>query len=407
MGESPSQRLRLLPWKSYASCSILRVTEKLDATMRISLFRDYKEEGWESMEVYADNLMQSLRSLYRNLKVYEVLSYPVLSRRFAGRNKLMRYVFRFCINPLFARLHQGEVNHIIDQANAHLLAILDPKRTVITCHDLIVPYWIMHHVRPQTYKKYIKRVGELWRISFLKKAAIIIAVSQSTKEDIQSTLGISPDKIIVVPEGVDKTFTTTPSVNALRQVRSLYSLPSRYVLHVGTTHEYKNMERLINVFSLLHKHDRNLILVKAGSPWTDKQRQLLQGASLEQHVHHIGFVPKEALPAVYAGALFLIHPSHTEGFGFTPLEAMAIGCPVVVSDIPALREIVGPAGIYIGTSLSTRIDDDVLQLLRSFSRRQIYKKLGKRRAALYTWDRTARLTHAVYRSLVQSQKGRS
>lgn len=375
--------------------------------MRVSLYRDYKEEGWESMEVYADNLVSSLRQLSRRPEMNEVLAYPRLSRRLAGANKLMRYIFRFVINPFFARRYQGDVNHVIDQANAHLLAVLDPRKTVVTCHDLIVPYWIMHNVRPLTYKKYIKRIGELWRINFLKKAVKIIAVSQFTKEDISDTLGINPDNIVVVPEGVDRAFTKFLSANTRHRVRSRYSLPNRYVLHVGTTHEYKNMERLINVFSLLRRYDRKLFLVKVGSPWTDKHRRLIQEASLERYVIHMGFVTKEDLPAVYAGALFLIHPSHTEGFGFTPLEAMAVGCPVVVSDIPALREIVGPAGIYISPDISTKIDNDVRLLLQSVNRRKMLKKLGKRRAEFYTWDRTARLTHDVYRNVARAVKEKS
>lgn len=370
--------------------------------MRITIYRDYKEEGWESMQVYADNLAGSLRRLNIKLQVDEFVAHPTLSQYVARNNKLFRYVFRFAVNPFFAPWHQGDVNHIIDQANAHLLTVLDPQKTIVTCHDLIVPYWIMQHVRPQTYKKQIKRIGELWRINFLKKAAKIVAVSQATKDEIVNTLDIHPDKIVVIPEGVDNAFAPM-SAGAVRHIRLRYTIPKRYVLHVGTTHEYKNMEGLIKAVSLLRKQDKSIKLVKVGAPWTKDQHRLISRLSLTPHIIHLGFVSKKDLPGIYAGALCLIHPSRTEGFGFTVLEAMATGCPVVVSDIPALREMVGSAGIFINPGITGPDINKIGLLLRSKAKRSFFRKRGLIRSRMYSWSRTATLTYGVYRDVVLAQ----
>lgn len=374
--------------------------------MRITLYRDYKEEGWESMQVYADHLAASLRKINKRLQIDEFVAFPRLSRRIAQNSKLLRYVFRFAVNPLFANRHQGDVNHIIDQANAHLLAVLDPQKTIVTCHDLIVPYWIMQNVRPQTYKKRIKRIGELWRINFLRKAAKIIAVSQATKDELVGTLGIHPGKIVVIPEGVDKSF-RPPEAVALRAIRSRYALPEKYVLNVGTTHEYKNMEGLIKAVSLLRRQDASIRMVKVGSPWTNDQRLLISRLSLDPYITHLGFVPKQDLSGIYAGALCLIHPSHTEGFGFTVLEAMATGCPVVVSAIPALQEMVGSSGIYIDPEITAPDIKKIGILLKSSQKRAALRSRGLIRSAAYSWMRTSMLTYGVYRDVCMAGNGRT
>ncbi|MBI5018952.1 glycosyltransferase family 4 protein [Candidatus Gottesmanbacteria bacterium] len=372
--------------------------------MRVMIYRDYKEEGWESMQVYADNLATSLRRMTKKLRVDEFVAFPTLSQHLARDNKLFRYVFRFAVNPLFAPRHQGDVNHIIDQANAHLLAVLDPKKTIVTCHDLIVPYWVMHNVHPQTYKKRIKRIVELWRIGYLKKAARIIAVSHATKKEIIDTIGINPEKIAVVPEGVDEIFTAPLLAAELRSVRLRYALPERYVLHVGTTHEYKNMEGLLKAVAHLRRNDRSLKLVKVGTPWTRSQSRLIDKLLLAPHISHLGFVPKEDLPGIYASALSLIHPSYTEGFGFTVLEAMAAGCPVIVSDIPALREMAGAAGIYINPAITVSDIRRIYSAIHSSQKRARLKSLGRKRATYFSWSRTAKLTDAIYREVAAQQR---
>jgi glycosyltransferase involved in cell wall biosynthesis len=371
--------------------------------MRVTLYRDYKEEGWESMEVYADNLLRALHATGVGATFHSFTAFPGLSRKIAPKNKLIRYMFRFLINPVFGSKSQGDVNHIIDQANAHLLALLDPRKTIVTCHDLIVPYWVMHNV-PQTYKKRIKRIGELWRIRFLKKAAKIIAVSQATKDDIVNTLGIAPQQIIVIPEGVDADFKKQISTRSQKEIAAFYTLPRRFILHVGTTHEYKNMEALLTLFAELRKNDKSLFLVKVGSPWSADQQAYIRRYSLEKFIFHLGFIDKKDLPTIYSLALALVHPSRTEGFGFTVLEAMAAGCPVIVSDIPALREMADDAAIYIQPDITKQDIRNVAAFLRSPARRADRGRRGRKRAARYSWRTCAQRTYHLYQEIYNRQK---
>lgn len=373
--------------------------------MRVTIFRDYKEEEWESMEVYTNHLINGLLFQKKfNIEVNEYLGLEALSAKFPkSRNKYLRYAFRYFVNPPGAFFHQGDINHITDQANAHLLTILNPRKTVITCHDLIVPHWQMGHLADRNVKKRLKRIVELWRIHLLSKAARIIAVSDATKDDIVHTLQIRPEKIIVIPEGVSPVFRRTTEKATLNQTQGRYKLPRRFILHVGTNHEYKNIEGLLRMFAHVSSKDHNLYLVKAGQPWTMSQSLMIKQMHLAHKIIHCGFVPTNDLPAIYSLATALVQPSHTEGFGLTVLEAMACGCPVVLSRIPALIEIAGKAGIYIPMLPTGKDLGKALAILLKSRARTNYYRLGLTRSKFYSWDRAAQLTYKVYQEVCKEK----
>lgn len=368
--------------------------------MNITVFRDYKEEGWESMEVYADQLSRHLSgALKPGDTLRQQVTLPAASRLLAARSKLIRYVFRFGVNPAGSLFVRSDVNHIIDQANSHLLAALPLEKTVITVHDLIVPFWREAHVDMTSWKRRLKLIGEHWRINYLRKAYHVIAVSEATKSDLIATLHIQPERITVIPEGVDKAFIPIPSDTEKLSIRRKLKLPERFILHVGTTHEYKNISGLLRIFRDLVRTDSKLFLVKVGMDFLPSDREYCRRFGLESRIIRCGRVESRDLPLYYGCALALVHPSLTEGFGFTVLEAMASGCPVVVSDIPALRELVGNAGAYIKTDQTSKAVLTVHQILASGSQRQRMIQKGLTRAALFTWAKTAEKTYAVYRQI--------
>lgn len=371
--------------------------------MNVTIFRDYKEELWESMEVYADKLVNGLQKIKdKNLMLNEYVWGKRISSHFPKKvNKYIRYIFRYVMNPIGVLFQKSDVNHIIDQANVHLLSILDGKKTVVTCHDLIVPYWQIDNIPGNSIKKRCKRIIELWRIQYLRKAAKIIAVSQSTKNDLVSILKIPTNKVIVIPEGVDPAF-QRQSGYLINVIKHRYHLPKKYLLHVGTNHEYKNIERLLKLFSQLITHDHDLYLVKVGQQWTKTQSQFIKDNSLDDKILHCGFVPRSDLPGIYSDAYALLQPSYTEGFGLTVLEAMACGCPVILSDIPAFKELVHDAGVYIHVYDNRTDIQRILTLLRQKNLRLSLIKKGFKQAALFSWEKTAKQTLNVYKEIQQA-----
>jgi len=372
--------------------------------MNIALFRDYKEENWHSMEVYADQLIKSLRKRYTPpLFIKEVVVLPNISRIFPASYKYARMIFRYAINPVGALFQRADIYHVTDHANSQLLAALDPTRTVITCHDLTAPYWMMRHV-PLTAKKRIRFAVERWRLGFMRRAARIIAVSNATKQQIIKELGIPERNITVIPEGVDNQFVRVTDKKIAREAVGRLGLPKKYLLHVGTTYYNKNIEGLLKIFFSLARYDKALCLLKAGDPWTDEQAEIIRASEYSDRVHHAGFVATGDLPVIYSMATLLLQPSYAEGFGFTVLEAMACGCPVVVSDIPAMHEMVADAGLYIHPEPTKEDIAMIRSYLRSPSQRNRLAALGKKRAATYSWNSTAKKTYAVYKEVFLSQK---
>ncbi len=356
--------------------------------MKVCILRDYKEENWHSMEVYADNLVKYLKQSHKDVEVTEFVSLPSLSRLFPVKYKYIRQFFRYVINPIGVFFQKADVYHITDHANAHLLMVLDPKKTIVTCHDLTAPYWMEQHVRLGV-KKRIRHFVEKWRLRFLKRAAEIIAVSESTKHDLITILGIPESHIEVIYEGIDPMFKRIAKKTEIK-------LPKKFLLNVGSTYTNKNMEGLIRIFSLYAKLDPDMWLVKAGDPWTNDQLRLISEFEYSSRIVHIGFVKQEDLPLIYSQATALLQPSLAEGFGFTPLEAMACGCPVIVSDIPAHREIVQKAGLYISLQDYEVDAKKIHSFLHNRTLVGQYRDNGTIRSKKYTWQKTAQETHELY-----------
>ena len=229
----------------------------------------------------------------------------------------------------------------------------------------------------------------------LRRAAALIAVSEHTRRELISFLGVPAERVHVVPEGVD--------CDAFRPVtRRLLEAP--YLLYVGSEQPRKNLRTLFDAFMRIRAAVPDLKLVKVGAPGGPEapfRERTLAHACATGALPHIVFadrVSHEELLAWYSGALCLVQPSHHEGFGLPPLEAMACGCPVVVSTGGALPEVAGDAGLVYG-----RPDDvDALawaltRLVSSPAAREEAARAGREHAAASSWERTAELTRAVWR----------
>jgi len=371
--------------------------------MNVLFLPDYKEEHWTSMDVYANNLKKTLLSLKSPLSITSHVTLPQISKLFSSHHKQIRQIFRYIVNPLGLLGKHADVYHITDHANAHLLAALDPKKTIITCHDLTAPYWMMTYVKP-TFKKQIKHWVERWRVRFLKNAAKIIAVSEATKLDIIRYLNIPEKQITVIPEGVASTFGPCTNTRILHRVKKTHTLPDTYLLHVGTTYYNKNIEGLLNIFFNLAQHNTDLYLIKVGELWTKEQAAIIHASPFAARIRHIGSVPTTDLPAIYASATALLQPSYAEGFGFTVLEAMACGCPVIISHIPALTELVQNNGIHISLPPTPAEMKTVQHLINNQKIQKKYRSLGIKWAARYTWTACAKKTLDVYTDIAHSTK---
>lgn len=365
--------------------------------MNVTIFRDLPEEGWHSMEVYADHLEIELRKLDVHVRVFPSPGQSVPLARRGGTLGL--YLRRALLYPLAARRHQSAVNHVIDHSYGHLLYFLDPQRTVVTCHDLAPK--VRRDKLPQPSLSLI-----LWDWAFqgMLKAARIIADSHNTKDDIVRLSTYDASHITVVPLAVNPRFTPR-SPKDKKTARHQYGFPVDVpiILHVGHCHERKNVEALLHALALLRRKRRvqEIRLLQVGGHFTPRQRALIDKLELTNVVIQIPYVPPSALPVIYNLADVFVFPSFYEGFGMPPLEAMACGTPVVCSDASSLPEVVDDAALTVPPHDHEGLADAIARVLEDPALADELRRRGVERARQFTWERTARETLAVYETILE------
>jgi glycosyltransferase involved in cell wall biosynthesis len=273
---------------------------------------------------------------------------------------------------------------------------------VITIHDLAPLIWPGHYLRlPHA------RVGHGWQYALATRADAVIAVSEATKRDVVDRLKVPPERVTVVPEAVDDSFSPPPRDEGRRVARERFGVADRYVLYVGQFDPRKNVGGLLRAFARAAERDRDLRLVVAGE--LGKLSSHLHEALADGHVPRervvlTGFVDDATLAALYAGAECLLHAALLEGFGLTALESLAAGTPVVAYAGGAVAEVVGDAGLLVPSG-----DEDALAgaLCRLLDDERLGASLAARarsRAAAFSWDRAADETLSVYRRVAGSAR---
>jgi glycosyltransferase involved in cell wall biosynthesis len=258
---------------------------------------------------------------------------------------------------------------------------------VITVHDLI-PF-----VRPHEYP-WVRR-ARLLALRLLRRADRVIAPSQATVRDLRRFAKVDEARIDVVPYGVSSVFqpVTAAAVAAARQ-RLGISRP--YLLAVGTFDPRKRVQLLADVAARVRtKRDVDLVVAGEQGTFAPQVQHTLERAGLAAHAHVLGHVPLDDLIALYTGAECLVFTSAYEGFGLTPLEAMACGTPAVMFDNSSLPEVAGPAPL-LPDGDGAAMARGVLQLLDASADRARRRRAGMAWAARFTWRKTAESTLAVY-----------
>jgi glycosyltransferase involved in cell wall biosynthesis len=268
---------------------------------------------------------------------------------------------------------------------------------VVTIHDCI-------HLRfPQYLPNQAARVyARVMMRSAARRARRILTVSQASKDDIVQFLGVPADKIEVIPNALDARLATPPADEDIERVRARFQLDAPFVLYSGNIKPHKNVERLIDAFALLRqRHDGDVKLVVIGDQASKypKLRRLVHRHQLHKHVRFLGFVPDATLAALYRLAAAFVFPSLYEGFGLPPLEAMALGAPVIVSNVSSLPEVVGDAAILIDPTSAEDIAAAIQRVLEDPVLRDDLIRRGHARAAAFSWTRSVARTREVYAEL--------
>ena len=220
------------------------------------------------------------------------------------------------------------------------------------------------------------------------RADVVIAVSENTAQDVLEIFGINRARIQVIPHGVSPRMQPM-SAAARAEARARLKLPERFILFVGTVEPRKNLDTLLDAWAMMRDRPDLVVVGSWGwlyEPIRDKM------ARLGPRLHHLDSVDPDELPAIYNLARILAHPAWYEGFGLPPLEAMACGTPVLVSDRSSLPEVVDGAAIIVPAGDANAWRDELERVMADTDLAADLRHRGILRAAEFSWPRAARLT---------------
>jgi len=268
--------------------------------------------------------------------------------------------------------------------------------SVVTIHDcihLLFPEYLPNRMAWRYAHFMIGRA--------VSRSALVLTVSEASRRDILRFYPwADPDKVLVVPNGIDAELIEDPGAEEMERVRERYQIRGRFVLFAGNVKPHKNLERLIAAFARVRlapgQDDLRLLIIGDDVSRYGSLRRTVEESGVRQDVRFFGFVPHRTLAALYRMASVFAFPSLYEGFGLPPLEAMACGTPVVTSRVSSLPEVVDDAAVLvdpydvedIARGLRCALQDETL-------RAELIAK-GYARAHSFSWERSAAAVHAGY-----------
>ena len=280
----------------------------------------------------------------------------------------------------------------IFHAPANALPIGYNGASILTIHDLAI------YINPEWFPKQNFSTKFLVPRS-LVKAKKIIAVSESTKQDLQKIFRVPDDKIKIIYEGVR---TERPSEETKSFALEKFELQEKkYFLFLGTIEPRKNLIALIAAYKILVQKnpDAPILVLAGGSGWKNEEIfEAIKKRDLESKIKHLGYVSNEEKFALMKQTLAFVYPSLYEGFGLPILEAMSLGAPVITSRISSIPEITADAALLIDPNNDGEIANALEKLWKDDGLRAELIAKGEAQAKRFSWTKTAKETLEIYRA---------
>lgn len=319
-----------------------------------------------------------------NVKIY----------KFRWPNKILNLSFKFLKFPKIDKMVDGL--DLFYAPNILFFSLSNDCKNVVTFHDLSFEY----------YSNFFSLKRKSWHFlvnprKIAQRADKIIAVSNSTKQDLIEKYNISSDKIRVIYSGINKNFRPINDKKILKKVQEKYYLPEKFILFLGTFEPRKNIEGLIFAFKKLkEKFKIPYKLVLAGERgWLSRNIfRLIKKFPFKQEIIPLGFIEDKDKPVLYNLASIFVYPSFYEGFGFPPLEAMACGVPTIVSSISSMPEITNGKAVLIDPYNISELSEAIYQILNDENLQKKLSRDGILQAKRFNWENSAKETFDLFNS---------
>lgn len=269
----------------------------------------------------------------------------------------------------------------------------------MTVHDMV------YKAFPETVRGRTKFMLNTGLKKSMKRADLIVTDSEFSKKEILRYFPQHEKKLRVVPCGVDlERFKPFTDRERIEQVKRSLGIEGDYFLYLGTIEPRKNLERLINAYSIFVKRahgDAPRLVLAGGKGWLyDSIFARVTELGLEKQVIFTKYVPAADMAPLMCGALAFVFPSVYEGFGMPPLEAMACGVPVLASGEASLPEVTGDCALICNAYSEESIADGLQMLCNDGELCRRLSQQGLERAKTFTWERSAEILYDVYKELM-------
>jgi glycosyltransferase involved in cell wall biosynthesis len=369
--------------------------------------RHWKDFG---IGTYSRNLIQALASL-DNESRYTLVARPEDAGEITGlppNFSVSTYgrpdttVLHNITFPLFVKKLKADLCHI----PLNFVPFFMPRPYVVTIHDMSSLLFRRRGELRETAHEERYRRGAL-------RAACVIAVSNSTRRDLEAVLHVPPERLRTIYSAPDPSFMSNGSDAASDlEILERYSITAPFVLYAGTIRPQKNISRLIEAFAVVRSemehdpkyHDLRLVIIGDELSRHPAVRRAVVATRVAPHVRFLGFVPIQTLKVFYRAASVFAFPSLYEGFGLAPLEAMACGTPVVASSVPSLIEAVGDAAELVTPDNVFDIARGLRETLLNESRRRHLIDAGHQQARRFDWKQTGRAVLEIYHEIKRGNK---
>lgn len=244
----------------------------------------------------------------------------------------------------------------------------------------------IHDLHPLRFPAQFGKASAYFRFSLklLKKAVRRVTVdSEFVKKELMTTINIPEEKVDVIQSGYNRKLFYPQSPEAKGAFLKKYSLPGNYILSVGNFFPYKNVKTLINAFLQIKDRIKQSLVIVGRREFSPEP------LPADERIFYMDYVSAEDLPKFYSYADMLAHPSLSEGFGLTPLEAMACGAPVISSNAGSLPEVVGNAGMLFNPLDIAQLGRLIEEVVKNEGLRRELIRKGLEHAKRFSWEKTA------------------
>ena len=268
-------------------------------------------------------------------------------------------------------------------------------KRIVTIHDLS-PVLFPELYRGISSQAIIQRT----RVA-IEDADAVVADSEHTRRDVINIFGVKPEKVRTIYLGIDSDYGRPVDETYIEEVRQRYSLPERFVFHVGSYHPRKNTELILEAVKLLKEKGIDMPLVLSGKKTVhfERLRRLVCDLRLDDSVTFLGYLSDDEVRAFYSAATALVYPSLYEGFCLPIIEAMASGLPCIVSDEACLPEIAGDAAVIVPADEPEQVAAEIVRVAENAEVREMLVAKGLERAKRFAWKETARRTLSLYEEI--------